>query len=153
MEQEHVARCEYRWEVPYKVTLGETYARFMEGLKQKKIMGNICPNCNGLYVPARPFCDECLVAPVEWTETDGIATLVTYTVTYVKVMGLPDPPSITGIVNVGNAVTNFQHFIAGVDYEDPRELEQKIYPGMKLKPVWKEERVGDILDIKYFEPL
>lgn len=153
MEPDKVSRMEYQWHVPYKVTLGETYARFLEGLKQKKILGNVCPKCGGLYVPARPFCDDCFEAPVEWVETDGIGTLMTFSVAYVKFMGLPDPPNITGIIKVGNSVTNFLHFVSGVDYEDPRELEEKVYVGMKLRPVWKEDRIGDLFDIAYFEPL
>ena len=33
------------------------------------------------------------------------------------------------------------------------ELEEKLKVGLKLRPVWKEERVGDMFDIAYFEPL
>ena len=50
-------------------------------------------------------------------------------------------------------MANFLHFVSVVDYEDPRELEEKVYVGMKLRPVWKEDRIGDLFDIAYFEPL
>ena len=144
---------EYAWHSPYKVTLGKTYARFLNGLKQKKILGNICPQCGGLYVPARPFCDKCFVEPTEWVETDGSATLQSYTVTYVKLFPeAPDPPFIVGIVKVGDSVTNFLHKISGVPYQDPRDLEKQLKVGMKLRPVWKEERTGDMFDIAHFEP-
>ena len=146
-------RFSYRWQVPYKVTLGDTYARFFQGLKQKKILGNVCPKCNGLHVPARPFCDKCLVAPTKWVETDGLAELISFSVTYVKFMGLPDPPTVTAIIKVGDSVTNFLHRVAGIPYDDPVELDQKCKIGMKLKPVWAENRVGDIEDIAYFAPL
>jgi len=152
MEQGKINRTEYVWHSPYTVTLGKTYARFLEGLKQKKILGNICPQCGGLYVPARPFCDDCFVEPTEWVETDGMATLQSFTVTYVKFAGLPDPPCVTGIIKVGNSVTNFLHFISGIEYENPRDLEKNLKVGMKLRPIWKEERVGDMFDIAYFEP-
>lgn len=153
MEQDRIMRIEYEWHNPYRVTLGDADTRFLEGLKQKKIFGNVCHKCGGLYVPARSFCDRCLEIPTEWVETDSIGTLVTYTITYEKFLGLPDPPYITGIINVGNSVTNFLHFVSGVDYKDPKELETKMRIGMKLKPVWKENRIGDILDIAYFSPI
>jgi uncharacterized protein len=153
MEATKVNRTEYAWHAPYKVTLGESYTRFLRGLEQKKILGNICPECKGLYVPARPFCDNCLVKPNEWVETDGMGILQSFTVTYVKFAGLPDPPCITGIIKVGDSVTNFLHFVSGIKYEDPRELEAKLKVGMKLRPVWKEDRIGDMFDIAYFEPV
>ena len=152
MENEAIRRTVYQWHAPYEVTLGEAYTRFLNGLKEKKILGNVCPDCGGLYVPARPFCDKCLKEPTEWVETDGMARLESFTITYVKFLGLPDPPSITGIIKVGDSVTNFLHFVAGIDYDEPRDLEEKVKVGMALKPVWKEERSGDILDIAYFEP-
>jgi len=152
MENEEVKRTVYQWHTPYQVTLGDTYARFLNGLKEKRILGNICPDCGELYVPARPFCDKCFKAPEKWVETDGLARLESFTITYVKFLGLPDPPSITGIIKVGNSVTNFLHFVSGIDYNEPQELEKKVKIGMALKPVWKEERIGDMFDIAYFEP-
>jgi uncharacterized OB-fold protein len=152
MEQVKIKKIRYAWHNPYKVTLGAEYSRFLEGLKQKKIFGNICPKCGELYVPARPFCDDCLEKPIEWIETDGMATLQSFTVTHVKFLGLPDPPHITGIVKVGKSVTNFLHFVSGVAFDDPKDLENNVKVGMKLRPVWKDNRVGDMFDIAYFEP-
>ncbi len=152
MESDAIRRKVYSWHAPYEVTLGKTWTRFLNGLKEKKILGNICPDCGGLHVPARPFCDKCLKEPQEWVETDGLARLETFTVAYVKFMGLPDPPFATGLLKVGNSVTNLAHIIAGVDYDEPQELEEKIKIGMTFKPVWKEERIGDMFDIAYFEP-
>ena len=153
MENMEIKRTIYSWHAPYKVTLGEAYARFLEGMKEKKIVGNICPACNGLYVPPRPFCDKCLEQPTEWIETDGMATLVTFSVAVIQLPGLEEIHPITGMIKVGNSVTNFLHFVGGIEYEQRAELVDKVKIGMKLRPVWKEERVGDILDLDYFEPI
>jgi uncharacterized OB-fold protein len=153
MEEVAVKRTVYSWRALYQVTLGEAYARFLEGMKHKKILGNVCPSCDGLYVPPRPFCDKCLEKPTEWVETDGMATLVTYTVACVKLPGLPDVYPITGMIRVGHSVTSFLHFVAGIEYDQPTELVDKVKIGMKLRPVWKEERTGDILDLDYFAPV
>ena len=153
MEKEQIRKVDYAWHIPYKVILGDTYATFFNGLKQKKIIGNVCPKCKGLHIPAKPYCEMCLEAPTKWVETDGIATLLSYTVTYVKFLGLPEPPHITGIIKVGDSTTNFLHFISGVPFEDPRDLEKNLKIGMKLRPVWKEERVGDMFDIAHFKPV
>lgn len=151
-EESFNKRFEYEWHIPFEVTLGESYARFLEGLKQKKIIGNICPKCNGLYVPPRPFCDKCFEVPTAWVETDGIAIVESFTVTYVKFLGLPEPPHVTGILKVGDSVTNLLHRIGGIHYDDPMEL-QDLKVGTKVRPVWAAKRVGDIDDIAYFEPI
>ena len=148
----NILRFGYNWEPTFSVTMGETYARFLEGMRDKKLLGNICPKCKGLYVPARPFCDRCFVEITDWVETDGVVTLQTFTTTYVKFMGLPDPPIVTGIVKAENAITGFLHKIDGIPYNEPTELDEKVQIGMRLKPKWSENRVGDILDIEYFEP-
>lgn len=152
MEEDKIKKVEYSWHVPYQVVLGEVYAKFLNGLKQKKILGNVCPKCKGLHVPAKPFCDICFEANTDWVETDGSATLMSFAVCYAPFPGLPDPPSMTGIVKIGDSITNLLHNISGVTFEDPKELENKLKIGMKLKPVWKEERIGDMFDIAYFEP-
>jgi uncharacterized OB-fold protein len=152
MEEMEIGRTIYAWHAQYKVTLGEAYARFLEGMKEKKIVGNVCPSCKELYVPPRPFCDKCMVQPDEWVETDGTATLVTYSVALIQIPGLKELYPTTGMIKVGDSVTNFLHYVAGIEYEERAELADKVKVGMKLKPVWKEERTGDILDIDYFEP-
>jgi hypothetical protein len=135
------------------VTMGVPYSRFFEGLKQKRIIGNVCPECRKLYVPPRPFCDDCFKIPSEWVETDGVGVIESFTVTYVKFLGLPEPPHITAIIKIGNSVTNLLHRVAGVPFQEPLGLHHKVKVGMKVKPVWADSRVGDINDIDYFEPV
>ena len=38
MENDAVKRTVYQWHTPYQVTLGDTYAKFLNGLKEKKII-------------------------------------------------------------------------------------------------------------------
>ncbi len=152
MENDEIKKVEYSWHIPYHVILGEVYAKFLNGLKEKKILGNVCPKCKGLHVPAKPFCDLCFEANTDWVETDGNATLLTYAICYAPFPNLPPPPTMMGIFKVGDSITNFLHNISGVPFEHPTDLEKKLKIGMKFKPVWKEERKGDMFDIDYFEP-
>ena len=152
MESIENQKVDYSWDIPYSAVLGETYAIFMKGMKDKKIMGNVCKSCNGVHFPAKPFCEKCFEACDEWVELDGAATLVTYAVCYIPMPHLPKPPSITGIINLGGSVLNFVHNISGIDVSDPSKVEEQLTVGMKLKPVWKDVREGDMFDIDYFEP-
>jgi len=152
MDKNQIKKVNYSWHVPYDVVLSEVYEKFLNGMKDKKLFGNVCSKCKGLHVPAKPFCDICFEECTDWVETDGIGTLVSFTVLYIPLPTLPNPPSITGIIKVGDSITNLMHHVDNVPFEKPTDLEKNLKIGMKLKPVWKEERIGDMFDIAYFEP-
>lgn len=143
----------YNWNIDYAVAVGEPYTKFFEGLRDKKILGNKCPKCGKLYIPSRPFCDICFVEPDEWIEAEQTAIVQGFTVTYRKFANFPDPPYVTALFKVGDSAVSFMHFLAGFDYDDPAEIPYKIKMGMKVEPVWADERTGDLLDIKYFKPV
>jgi uncharacterized OB-fold protein len=56
------------------------------------------------------------------------------------------PPFAYGIILLDGASTGMVHFLGEVDSEE-------IKPGMRVEAVFKEERIGDILDIRYFRPV
>ena len=146
-------RKKYSLNLDYSVSLGEKYSQFMEGLVEKKFFANKCTQCHRLYAPVRPFCDICCVETGEPFEIEPKGTVVAYTVYKIKTRNLPDPPFSQGIIKIGEAANSFLHFIGGIEYSDPDELEKKIHVGMAVQPVWAEERTGDILDIAYFKPI
>ena len=57
-----------------------------------------------------------------------------------------EPPLIYGIIQLDGADNGFVHMLGGVE---PEELSI----GMRVQAVFKGERKGSILDIKYFKPL
>jgi hypothetical protein len=57
-----------------------------------------------------------------------------------------EPPIIYGVVQLDGADTGFVHMLGEVDPEQLRI-------GMRVQAVFKDERSGGILDIRYFRPL
>jgi hypothetical protein len=55
-------------------------------------------------------------------------------------------PIVYGIIQLDGADTGFVHMLGEVDPEQLRV-------GMRVQAVFKKEREGNILDIKYFKPL
>ncbi len=144
---------EYNWHIDYRVSVGSVYTKFFEGLKNKRIIGNKCPECGNIYIPVKTFCDKCFVQPTEWIEAKQRGTVQGFTVTFLKLEGLPDPPYISAIIKIDNSAVSLIHFLGGIDYKDQEELPSKIHLGMAVEPVWEENRKGDMLDIKYFKPI
>ena len=153
MESTEFMRKEYNMHLDFSVSLGTAYTRWMKGLKDKKVLGNKCPSCNNIFVPAKPFCEVCFEEPKEWVETNGEGIVESFTVGYQKFRNYPDPPYVVGVIRVDGSAVSMIHWIAGFDYDHPEDIPEKIQIGMKVAPVWAEERKGDLLDILYFKPV
>lgn len=83
----------------------------------------------------------------EWVEVSNEGTLVTYTVVHQAEPPYPvETPFVYGIIKLDGADTDMAHIIGEVN-------PKKLRIGMRMQVVFKEERVGSILDIKYFKPI
>ena len=134
--------------IPNIYTAGAVGSRFLIELRDnKKIMGTKCPACDLVYVPARSVCKYCFAQLDQFVEVSDRGTLQTYTVACQQNgVGPVDPPIIYGIIQLDGASTGLVHMLGEVDLEE-------LQVGMRVKAVFKEKRVGSILDIKYFKPL
>lgn len=134
--------------IPNTYSAGAVGSRFLIELRDKKrIMGTRCPDCNCVYVPARSICKDCFGQLDEWVEVSSKGTVLTYAVDHeAKPIQPMATPIVYGIIQLDGADTGFVHMLGEVDPEQLRV-------GMKVQAVFKEERVGNILDIKYFKPL
>ena len=139
---------ESRIKVPYTWSVGEVGSRFLTELRDhKKIFGTRCPKCNTIYLPPKKTCGQCFLNLQEWIEVGPQGTLITHTVVHYDSPVIPrKPPFAYGIILLDKASTGLIHFIDEVKFEE-------IKTGMKVEPVFKEERTGDIMDIRYFRPV
>jgi hypothetical protein len=149
-------------ECMYKHAAGFAVSRFLEGLKNGKILGTKCEGCGRVLIPPRIFCEWCFRDVDTWVEHPGTGVISTYSLSYIGT----DPrvrfekPIIVAVIWFDGTVkkanssrtvlhsAGILHKVQGVDPE-------KVHVGMRVKPVWRrpEERVGSILDIEYFAPL
>ena len=132
----------------FLVTIGNTGHEFLSQIRDNKtIMGIKCPGCKNVYVPPRSHCPTCFAKLTEWVKLSGKGTLETYTIVRYKEQYMPkEPPYAYGVIKLDGATTGIVHLIGGVDLN-------KIKVGMKMEPVFKEQREGSILDIEYFKPV
>jgi uncharacterized OB-fold protein len=111
--------------VPYtKVSEFPTY------LKDGIFNGMKCKNCDIFYFPPRSDCPECLGKDMEWMETKGTGTLITYTTIHAAPTGFESlVPYTIGLLELpeGGRVLAW---LEGIE-------ESEIEIGMKLKAVPK----------------
>jgi hypothetical protein len=134
--------------VPYRYSMGATTSRFfIEMRDNRKIMGIRCPQCDVVFVPPRTTCGRCFSQLHEWVEVGNQGTLETYTqVRYTTPAQPAVAPFYYGIIKLDGADTGLAHIVGDLKGQEPRI-------GMRVQAVFKEERKGNMLDIRYFQPV
>ena len=142
-------------DVPYEFAAGEYLTRGLSELRDNgKFYAVKCPKCQRVQLPPRIVCAVCHVKNDEWVELGQEGTLVGFTIMYIPMTdpttGKPhEPPFAYGSVRLDGATSVLDHFL----HVEP-DME-KIWVGMRYKLVLRprSERIGDLSDVMYFEPL
>jgi uncharacterized OB-fold protein len=144
----------------YLFSAGQAQSRFLQGLKEGRILGTRCPKCGRVYVPPRMFCEYCHTPMLEWVELPGTGEVHTAVVSYIGTFReRRKEPVIVGVIKLdapgytpgGYEFAGLFHRLCGVT---PDDVISGRVVGMRVKPRWRppEERRGDINDIECFEP-
>ncbi len=135
-------------DMTWKTAAGEVMSRFSEALKERKILGRRCPNCNLVYLPPRPVCGDCKVPLTDFVEVGPEGTVITATVVH---HSITDPisgqarqvPYSMGLILLDSASTTLNHYLT-----TGRPVQ-----GMRVQPVWRDQRMGTMADISTFEEI
>src|SRR5437879_10143390 len=144
---------QYKFVPRYSWAAGVAISRFLDELKEGRIVARKCSQCQRILVPPRMYCEQCYRPTDEWVEVNDTGTINTYSVSHVAAdASRLKEPLVVAVVDIDGASPGMGilHLLEEVE-PDP----VKIHIGMKVKAVWKpkEERQGAITDIKYFRPL
>ena len=143
--------------VNQKFATGPAMGKFLNGLKNKKIIANKCPECGRNQVPPREVCAECRVRCEEFLEVGPKGNVRLLDTAYYA-----SPEPLTGetretpyglcyiLLDGCQGQEVFAHFIRD-DQLDRIEMGWNEKKGSIVRPVWAEERTGRVSDIKYFE--
>ena len=145
--------CTTHWigDTKYAWDRGIAIGKYLEGLKNGKILGVECHKCGRKMVPPRIFCEWCFKPIDNWIELLDTGTINTFSLCYVTwdVQRIKDPlmPAVIEIDGASKGM-GIMHLLGEVD-------PKKVHVGMKVKAVWKseKEREGAITDIKYWKPI
>jgi uncharacterized OB-fold protein/putative sterol carrier protein len=143
--------------VDHRFATGPVMGKFLNGLKEKRILANKCPKCKRLQIPPREVCAECKVRVEEFVEVGPKGNVRMLEYTY---YASPDPltgktretPYGTAYIILDGCKGHeiFAHSIRP-DQLDRIQLGWNERKGTVVRPVWAEQRTGSIFDIKYFE--
>ncbi|HEU4759443.1 MAG TPA: Zn-ribbon domain-containing OB-fold protein [Dehalococcoidia bacterium] len=134
-------QARYAWDT------GVAIGRFLEGLREGRLLARRCHRCARVLLPPRMFCERCFRPTDAWVQVPDTGTVNTYSVSHIRWDASPlEEPVVIAVIRIdGTSDGGFLHYLDGVDGADVRI-------GMRLQAVWKPaaEREGSILDIRHF---
>src|SRR5207245_7998208 len=125
----------------YFWAFGVAVSRFLNELKNGKIVGRKCNKCKRILVPPRIFCENCFRDTDEWIYVKDTGKINTYSIAYVgaDASRLKEPQYIA-VINIDGATEGmgFLHLLGDVSSAKHVKI------GLKVKAVWRPEteRVG-----------
>jgi len=140
--------------LPHKYAAGPVFTRFYDGLRSGKILGTSCPKCNKVLVPARSFCPQCHANQDEFVEVAQEGEVVSWAYSDKEFFGSPGkPPFITALIRLDGTDCDFLHLLGGEDLTNLENVQARVKKGTRVRAVWNEDKIGRMLDIRYFEPV
>ncbi len=141
----------YKFVPRYSWAAGVAISRFLNELKQGRIIARKCNRCERILVPPRMYCEQCYRPTDKWVYIRDTGTINTYSISHIGTDARRlKTPVLVAVVDLEGATTGM-----GVLHKLGEVEPSKISVGMKVKAVWKplEEREGAITDIRYFKPV
>ncbi len=132
----------------YDYTPGRATSRFLRGIAQHRILGQECPSCLKVYVPARGSCPRCAVPTEREVDVQDSGTVVTFSIVRVPSENIHfELPYACASILLDGAGIPFFHVLQGLAPEEVRM-------GMRVKARWvPTEKLGPtIASIECFVP-
>ena len=135
----------------YLWAAGVAISRFLNELRDGRIIGRKCDKCARTLVPPRMYCEQCFRPTDEWAYVKDTGTINTYSISHVAAdASRLKQPLLVAVVELDGASPGMGilHILGEVE-------PVKVKVGMRVQAVWKPagKREGAITDIRYFKPM
>jgi uncharacterized OB-fold protein len=134
----------------YDWDLGAAMGRYLAELKNGRLVGTVCRDCQRVLFPPRLFCEQCFRPVTEWVELRDTGVIQTFAICHIAWDATRiSEPKLPAVIAIDGAspLMGLLHLIGGTSPDEVRV-------GQRVRAVWKppEEREGRITDILYFTP-
>ncbi|MFE7596123.1 Zn-ribbon domain-containing OB-fold protein [Streptomyces sp. NPDC057494] len=117
----------------YTYSPGRAQTRYLQGLGERRTIGERCPSCAKVYVPPRGACPTCGVATTDRVEVGPRGTVTTFCIVNIKAKNLDiEVPYVYAHIALDGAGLALHGRIGGIPYDEVRM-------GLRVEPVWSED--------------
>jgi uncharacterized protein len=134
--------------LPYHYVAGDSRARYLHALKEKKILGSKCAKTGKVFVPPLIASPESFAPCEEFVAVADRGVVTTFCIVRIPVIGRNiEIPYVAASIALDGADVSIYALIQECAPDQVRM-------GMRVEAVWKPdgERQGDHEDIRYFRP-
>jgi hypothetical protein len=139
------------WTARYAYPVGQVAGKFMEGLKQKKILATRCSKSGMTYLPPRAYCERSFERCDGWVEASLEGVLEVATIVSAGFEGSPKPPYAVAYVRLDGVDTAIAGYVRGLDLSDLEAAMQRLRAGTRVRVEFIDEPKGRVTDY-YFVP-
>lgn len=142
---------EQTWDLSYRHALGTTVGGFLAGLRDKRLLGRRCPECQRVLFPARSFCDRDHVETTDWVEVGHHGVLEMFTIVYEPFPGMRvPPPYVLAYARLAGADTAVVGYVQGLDLSDVSAAAARLTTGTPVRVRFADDPRGEVTDF-WFE--
>lgn len=128
----------------YEYTAGPMGTRFLEGLRNRRLVAGKCSSCGTIHLPPKGFCPLDFQQITETVDIEPMGIVKTFAIIKEDINGNKlDEPVAIAFIEFPGVSGGLLHYLKA----DRPSI------GMKVRPKWRDNRTGSINDIEYFEPL
>ena len=135
--------------VRYQYPAGETGSRFLQALRERKILATRCSASGMSYLPPRAYCERSFEPCDQWIEAGHEGTIECATIVSAAFENLPKPPYAIAYVRLDGVDTALVNFVRGLDLSSVPAAAERLKPGTRVKVVFEPEPQGRITDFHY----
>lgn len=150
LKQGKIFGVTYAPQLRYKWDTGTAIGRYLQELKEGRLLARSCRQCGRIMIPPRMFCERCFRPTDEWIEVKDTGKILTYSLCYVTwdVRRLKRP-QIPAVIEIDGASPGM-----GILHVVKKVRPREVHVGLAVRAVWKpkSKRIGSVTDIAYWEP-
>src|SRR4030066_171664 len=122
-----VTQTRFHPKAQYSWAAGEAMSRFLNELKEGKLIGRECKHCKKILFPPRMFCEECFKPTSKWVYVKDTGTIQTYSISSLdKGAGRITEPIYVGVLSIDGAAEKM-----GIMHYFGEVTKETIHIGMK----------------------
>lgn len=133
----------------YDYALGEVAGKFMEGLKQGKILATRCSKSSLTYLPPRAYCERSFEPCDSWVEAAMEGVIESSTIVTRGFQGKRNPPVAIAFVKLDGIDSAIGNYVDDLDLSDLKLAQQRLAPGRRVKVRFASSREGRITDFSF----